>query len=55
METEAPVVAGGFLRRAAWIPSGTLALFGCTIFVGQHVTIREALAALDGASSRVEL
>jgi chlorite dismutase len=24
-------------------------------FVGQHVTIREALAALDGASSRVEL
>src|SRR3954468_8207311 len=25
------------------------------IFVGQHVTIREALAALDGASSRVEL
>ena len=34
METEAPVVAGGFLRRAAWIPSGTLALFGCTIFVG---------------------
>jgi chlorite dismutase len=24
------------------------------IFVGQHVTIREALAALDGASSRVE-
>jgi hypothetical protein len=34
METEAPVVAGGFLRRAAWIPSGTLALFGCTIFAG---------------------
>ena len=25
------------------------------IFVGQHVTIREALAALDGASARVEL
>jgi chlorite dismutase len=25
------------------------------IFVGQHVTIREALASLDGASSRVEL
>jgi chlorite dismutase len=25
------------------------------IFVGQHVTIREALAALDGASSRVAL
>ena len=25
------------------------------IFVGQYVTIREALAALDGASSRVEL
>ena len=25
------------------------------IFVGQHVTIREALAALDGAASRVEL
>jgi chlorite dismutase len=25
------------------------------IFVGQHVTIRDALAALDGASSRVEL
>jgi chlorite dismutase len=25
------------------------------IFVGQHVTIREALAVLDGASSRVEL
>jgi chlorite dismutase len=25
------------------------------IFVGQHVTIREALAALDGASSRVQL
>jgi chlorite dismutase len=25
------------------------------IFVGQHVTIREALAILDGASSRVEL
>jgi chlorite dismutase len=25
------------------------------IFVGQHVTIREALAALDGASSRVEI
>lgn len=25
------------------------------IFVGQHVTIREALAALDGASSRVSL
>jgi Uncharacterized conserved protein len=25
------------------------------IFVGQHVTIREALATLDGASSRVEL
>ena len=34
MKTEAPVVAGGFLRRAAWIPSGTLALFGCTIFAG---------------------
>jgi chlorite dismutase len=25
------------------------------IFVGQHVTIREALAALDGASARVQL
>jgi chlorite dismutase len=25
------------------------------IFVGQHVTFREALAALDGAASRVEL
>jgi chlorite dismutase len=25
------------------------------IFVGQHVSVREALAALDGASSRVEL
>jgi chlorite dismutase len=25
------------------------------IFVGQHVTIREALAALDGASARIEL
>lgn len=25
------------------------------IFVGQHMTIREALAALDGASARVEL
>jgi chlorite dismutase len=25
------------------------------IFVGQHVTVREALAALDGASARVEL
>jgi chlorite dismutase len=25
------------------------------IFVGQHVTIREALAALDGAASRVQL
>ena len=23
------------------------------IFVGRHVTVREALAALDGASSRV--
>src|SRR5437899_12202535 len=34
MRTEAPPVARGFLRRAAWIPSGTLALFGCTIFVG---------------------
>jgi chlorite dismutase len=25
------------------------------IFVGQHVTIREALAALDGASARIEI
>jgi len=25
------------------------------IFVGQHVTIREALAALDGAASRIEI
>ena len=25
------------------------------IFVGQHVTVREALAALDGAASRIEL
>src|SRR5256714_7810707 len=34
MKTEASVVARGFPRWAAWIPSGTLALFGCTIFVG---------------------
>ncbi len=34
MRTEAPLVASGVARRAAWIPSGTLALFGCTIFVG---------------------
>src|SRR6266568_4180178 len=34
MKTEAPSVARDFPRRAAWLPSGTLALFGCTIFVG---------------------
>ena len=34
MKTDAPAAARGFPRHAAWIPSGTLALFGCTIFVG---------------------
>src|SRR5579859_3347276 len=33
METQVPL-APGIPRRATWIPSGTLALFGCTIFVG---------------------
>jgi hypothetical protein len=34
MKTDAPAAARSFPRRAAWLPSGTLALFGGTIFVG---------------------
>jgi len=34
MKTDAPAAARSLPRRVAWIPSGTLALFGCTIFVG---------------------
>src|SRR6476620_11195204 len=34
MKTDAPAAARSLPRRATWIPSGTLALFGCTIFVG---------------------
>src|SRR5260370_5833612 len=34
MKTEAQAAARSFPRRARWIRSGTLALFGCTIFVG---------------------
>jgi hypothetical protein len=34
MKTDAQAAARILPRHAAWIPSGTLALFGCTIFVG---------------------
>jgi hypothetical protein len=52
MKTEAPAVRRGFLRQAAWIPSATLALFGCTIFAGS-VVAAHAVDTLSACSLKV--